>query len=382
MGFSFKLAPGIRIRASSRGLRASVGPRAARVHFGSGRTGVSSGFGPVGFYTALGGGRRGGSRSTAGGRPRGVASYQRQLAQSTASYGALPAESAKTQEARRLNELISKVLNLHREHFHPAQRPVAPAPAPPDRSVIYQATLTQTMAGVGLFNFSRRKQARQQAVALTDKAVSAERQRRVAEQQHYQRQLDDWWNRLCSNDPDVVMYILDQAFEDNEAPAAPVGVNGVEASLVVLAPDISTIPERRPGTTDAGNLSLRKMTKGARASLYTLTVCGHLLLTVREAFAVAPGIQVVRAAVLQNQGRDAFGQPRVACLLAASFDRSTLDRVQWDTADAVEVVNSASTDRVLNQRGQAKELHPVSLESEPELAALIKAVDLNELMDN
>jgi hypothetical protein len=33
LGFSFKLAPGIRIRASSRGLRTSIGPRAAWLHF-------------------------------------------------------------------------------------------------------------------------------------------------------------------------------------------------------------------------------------------------------------------------------------------------------------------------------------------------------------
>jgi hypothetical protein len=64
MGFSFKVAPGVRIRASSRGIRTSVGPRAARVHFGSGRTAFSSGAGPVSFYTSLGGGRRGGRRAT------------------------------------------------------------------------------------------------------------------------------------------------------------------------------------------------------------------------------------------------------------------------------------------------------------------------------
>jgi hypothetical protein len=55
MGFSIKLAPGVRVRASNRGLRTSVGPRAARVHMGTGRTGFSSGAGPVSFYTSTGG---------------------------------------------------------------------------------------------------------------------------------------------------------------------------------------------------------------------------------------------------------------------------------------------------------------------------------------
>lgn len=40
---SFKVAPGVRIRASSRGISAGVGPRAARVHVGTRGVGVSSG---------------------------------------------------------------------------------------------------------------------------------------------------------------------------------------------------------------------------------------------------------------------------------------------------------------------------------------------------
>ena len=35
MGFSVKIAPGVRVRASSRGVRTSIGPRVARVHVGA-----------------------------------------------------------------------------------------------------------------------------------------------------------------------------------------------------------------------------------------------------------------------------------------------------------------------------------------------------------
>jgi hypothetical protein len=41
---------------------------------------------------------------------------------------------------------------------------------------------------------------------------------------------------LCDNDPDVVLATLAEAFEDNEAPAAPVAVDDAELDLVVLAP--------------------------------------------------------------------------------------------------------------------------------------------------
>ena len=51
---SFKIAPGVRVSASSRGLRTHLGPRVARVHVGGGRTGVSTGGGPFTAYESLG----------------------------------------------------------------------------------------------------------------------------------------------------------------------------------------------------------------------------------------------------------------------------------------------------------------------------------------
>src|SRR3954447_23554403 len=112
MGFSVKLAPGVRVRASSRGVRTSLGPRIARLHVGGGRAGFSTGVGPVGYYTSLGGasGRRPAARRPSAG------SYQRQLAVS-------PAAAAKAEEAQRLAQLFQALLSIHREQFPSAQPP-------------------------------------------------------------------------------------------------------------------------------------------------------------------------------------------------------------------------------------------------------------------
>ncbi len=83
---------------------------------------------------------------------------------------------------------------------------------------------------------------------------------------------------------------LSEAFEDNEDPAAPVGIDGAELSLVVLIPGEDAVPERLPAKTQAGNLTLRQLPKGEWHSFYRLLVAGHMLSTLREAFAVAPGI--------------------------------------------------------------------------------------------
>ena len=86
MRFSVKVAPGVRLSASGRGLRAHVGPRAARVHVGGGRSGFSSGAGPVSFYTPLGGSHNSSSRpalSQQSGAKAGTGQVSAQLARSS-----------------------------------------------------------------------------------------------------------------------------------------------------------------------------------------------------------------------------------------------------------------------------------------------------------
>jgi hypothetical protein len=107
MGFSVKLAPGVRIRASSRGVRTSIGPRAARVHFGAGRTGLSTGIGPVGLYTSVGGTRGGGNRRSV---TSAQTSYQRQLAVQQRQ----TAQAEKAVLAQQLADTFLRILALHR----------------------------------------------------------------------------------------------------------------------------------------------------------------------------------------------------------------------------------------------------------------------------
>jgi hypothetical protein len=221
VGFSVKLAPGVRVRASSRGLRTSVGPRAARVHFGAGRSGLSTGAGPVGFYTSLGGGssrRSSGRRTSTGTSTRALAAAE------------------KTQQAQQLAAALTAIIDLHRPDFAPAQRPVAPPPPAPDTDAIIARHRKAALKDVSLFNRS----ARAAAKAAADKEALAEAAALVEGDQRlhadHQAQLDALWQRLLDNDPDVVLSSLAEAFEDNEAAAAPVGVEASEASLVVLVP--------------------------------------------------------------------------------------------------------------------------------------------------
>ncbi len=156
------------------------------------------------------------------------------------------------------------------------------------------------------------------------------------------------------------------------------GVHDGEVSVVVMAPDVDAVPERMPKLTEAGNLSLAKLTKSAQNSFYVQLVCGHILVTVREALAVAPAVTSVRVAVVRRTSPNAYGTRSVECLLAAVFTRHALHGVQWQSADAATIVQDASAELRIRQAATS-ELRPLDLSNEPGLAALLQAVDLEEI---
>jgi hypothetical protein len=370
VGFSVKLAPGVRIRASSRGIRTSLGPRAARVHIGGGRTGLSTGVGPIGFSTTVGGGgRRGGGGSAQASYQRQVAAQQRQAAQAD-----------RVAMAQQLADAFLRILNLHRVDFPTARRPVAGEPAAPDRAAIYQHYEKHAVAGIGVFQRAERAAAKQQAAAWADAEAARQWTALKGQQAQWQQTLDMQWEALIGNDADAVLRVLAQAFEDNEAAAAAVGVAAGEVSLVVLVPPASrAIPEQMPGRTAAGNLSLKKITQADKADFYRQFVCGQVLVTLREAFAVAPGLNAARVVVLRNDGRDPYGRPDVPCLAAVSVTRRALEGVRWQDADAIDILNAVAHEKLMMQKGRSKDLSPLDLTDEPDIAALIRSVDLEEL---
>lgn len=361
MGFSFKVAPGIRIRASSRGLRAGIGPRIARVHVGSGRSGVSTGLGPVGFYSSFGGRRRRGSALRLAGQLAAGPS-----ARSVTAARAQAARETKAAEAQDLAAAFGAILDLHRQHFPPAQRPLAP---PVDLDAARRHYLEHEGRGLARFDRAGRRAAK----ARADAHAAAWAEQQVAGRQ---AELDEWWRRHVANDPDVVLPTLEAAFEDNEAPAAAVGLQGDEVSIIVLVPGPDAVPDRMPTRTAAGNLSLKRLSAGDRNGYYRELVAGYALVTVREALAVAPGIGSARVVAIRRALPDPYGRVQVECVFAARFARAALDGIRWDQAGAAAIVNAAAEDVVVRAKGAAKALSPIDLAAEPELAELVGLIDL------
>jgi hypothetical protein len=371
MGFSVKIAPGVRVRASSRGVRTSIGPRGARVHVGGGRsTTVSSGVGPITLYGSLGSSRGSTRRSTS------VASYQRQVAAAARQNAA----AQKAHQARELAAAFNALLSVHREEFEPAIHPRATRSPLPEAAVVRARHEADALKGIGLFKRAERKAAKERAAVSAQAELDTLLRKAEVERLARQAELDRLWARLMANDPDVVMATLADAFDDNEAAAGPIDVDGTEVTLVVLAPDETIVPERAPSTTAAGNPTLRKLPKGERAALYTSAVLGHVLVTIREAFAVAPNIMSAKVATLRYAGSDAYGNPHLECLLAGRWTREAFNGVRWEEASAATVIEDTATDLLVNL-GAKKELKPLDLRREPDLVTLLDRVDASSLLD-
>jgi hypothetical protein len=194
MGFYFKVAPGVKIRASSRGVRASLGPRVARVHVGTGGLGVSTGTGPVSLYQSVGVGRS---------RPRGtrtrtsIAAQQRALRQ-----------AQQLGQAKELIAAFNAITNLHRGEFPTTIAPVAAQPTLVDEPAIFRRHQKEALRGLSIFQASARASARQEAREAATREISTENERLKQEWAYQQRQLDEQWHRLLANDTNVVFATL------------------------------------------------------------------------------------------------------------------------------------------------------------------------------
>ena len=186
MGFYVKLAPGVRVRASSRGVRTSLGPRIARLHVGAGRPGISTGAGPVSYYTGFGG--AGGPRSTSRSRTGTAAANRQQAASARAA--------DKQVAARALNEAIQSIVNSHRTRFPSAEPPVAPPPPLIDLGSIRAKHAREARAATSVFSRAARRAALAEAERRTQVEVATVSEYYEKERAGWQRSMDAHWTAL------------------------------------------------------------------------------------------------------------------------------------------------------------------------------------------
>lgn len=374
-GVSVRLAPGVRIRASTRGVRASVGPRAARVHVGSGRARVSSGMGPFNVSTGVGS-RRSTSparRSTAtAGRGGGQRSTLAQLERQARA-------ADKQQQIAQVAALEQKLTCLHHEDFPPAQRQVLPLPTIP--TARYVAALRRRMArkalvGISWFHREERRAAKDTA---SDAANNLARCEHVAAQirvQLDQIQLDQNWECLSRHDSTAVIEAVDAAFADNASDSTCVDAGyddiagGRYVTCVVLFGTPDMVPEQRADVTPGGKPTLRKRTKTDRNALYTLALASTVLATVKEALAAAPAATDARILVVRKDQGAATAADYLGVIYFGSFHRDDLAHLDWATAKPIEQLLTARGAQ-LQRKGTTAEVIHIPVRDDHELQNLL-----------
>lgn len=443
---TFKVAPGVSIRASSRGISAGVGPRAARVHVGPRGVGVSSGVGPLSAYSHLGGSGSGGGSS--GGARR--ASYGGATKASIAAREREAKAAAREADIDRVAALEKALISVHSASFPDAERvtlpppdevdpqpieaelaaaagipqlvaatgggdapPVAADPEPVDRYELMREHRRRARASIPIWSVRDRIAAARSADAGAETAAEAEAKRRTEEQRHEQARLDDlWsqlqearsrvgdevvlaveaekkrraaertseqavlddeWEKLNANDPSVTLPVLEEAFADNEAPAAAVDCDGNRTTVVMqFVPPEAIVPERKPARTPTGKRTLKKRTKTEINALYLEALGSNVLATVKETFAVAPGTEVVQMLVVRHE-TDKKHAGELAAIYVGEFDRTGYAGASGarKAGRALEV----AAESALNLKGKTEAVSPIDIAGEEDLASLLAEVE-------
>jgi hypothetical protein len=213
-------------------------------------------------------------------------------------------------------------------------------------------------------------QARRMVADELTLAVAAEKQRRETERAAEQARLDREWERLQRNEPEVTIAALEQAFADNEAPAAPIDCEGERTSVVMqfVSPE-AIVPERKPARTPTGKRTLKKRTKTEINALYLQALGSNVLATVKETFAVAPGAKIVQVLVIRHE-TDGKHAGDLAAIYVGEFERSQYDGGSRDPGRALTLAGES----VLNLKGKTEAVAPIDLKGRADLEAVLDQV--------
>jgi hypothetical protein len=250
---------------------------------------------------------------------------------------------------------------------------VVPPPPPVDTRAITRELRREQRRDLPWWRWRERRAAKERAHALAEVEIPRRQAAQAAEHEQEQAEADRWWAALQANDPEIVTEQLEVAFAEHGLPAVPTDVVDDTAHLVVsVLPVEKLIGPREPSLTEAGNLSLARLTKTRRHELFQAAVGSAVLAVAAEAFATCPGLSAVDVAVVCPE---ALGGPVVLQLIE-------LSRVDVLPGDATVPVDSTLTALAAEGRatlvedrgGRIGALRPLA-EEDPDVRALLDVLD-------
>lgn len=356
MGIRVRLAPGISVGVSKRGVRTSIGPRIARLHVGAGSVGISSGLGPVTVGTSLGTSKN--YRHT---------NYRD-------SFGLLLPTSSQSDEAEFIQRRTRELTEAHKVALAPRTKPLAQLRTLPSESELEQRYLAKNLQGLSPFKLMERAdakdKARKQAASERNQLLAAAEKDRVDAQNYFDR----LWDGLETNEPAAVVEVLTQTFGTSEAVAAVVDVTDDTVTLTVLAPEYDQILSRVTDFDAAGQFYVRDATSSEMRRFYLDMVSSQAVAVLRSAFWAAPKINRINLVVIRQEGYPGSSSAELSCLGFGAAIRNR-GRSALLAGSPFQVLSAFADPWTSNVRSDF-EMLPCDLSDEPELKLLISQLQL------
>jgi hypothetical protein len=284
-------------------------------------------------------------------------------------------ERQRRQEERAplVEEIERRLVTAHWTEFPPCQRPRRVEPVLKSSKERRRELERESLELNRSADRATRRALRRGAHERAYREVAEENARRLSAADADDEQALDWWERLNRCDELTVLQTLEQAFADNEMPAVAVGCANRGVAVVMIAPDAKTLPDETVLRRRGRRLKIKKRSSVDRHSLHTLSLASSLLATVKETFAVAPGVAFVDVLAVVRTDPALRRRDRLVPVCLVRIDRATVRGLKWKRTDPLGFLQSQQH-VVLDLAPETGALRPIDLDSEPDAEGVLASV--------
>jgi hypothetical protein len=251
-------------------------------------------------------------------------------------------------EAARARDQLANLMAVQRERFAASRRPVIPAPGRSDPREFATREWNRRRHEARWWQRPRRRAIRAEVAMAAQRHVDEAYAEAVRHAGDEQRRADAWWDALNAGQPAVTRAALEAAFADNPAGVYVVEADGPAATLAVRLPQSSVLPERSPHVTPTGKLTTKAWTQTEFNNAYADLLGAHLLITLRQTWAVAPSLQQARVIGILD------AEPVPAVLFDVTAGRAA---GQWNDDTHGQALLAAAP-HGLRRAGRTRAIHP------------------------
>jgi hypothetical protein len=298
-----------------------------------------------------------------------VAAHERQVRQAQ--------KLEEIQGALDLDNQLAAMCLAHEEQFAQASKPSPEEPGPVDTQAVRNRLIKEAQSGISALKLGQRREAKAQALEHLDQEIEKEKKRIADEAEERAGRWDRYWADLEANEESVVLPTLEQAFEDNDAPAAAVSCRDSRVDIVMRWPALDdVVPERKAAVTPTGKpTTIKKRSKGERAELYLEAMSSHALATAKETMAVCPYLDTIGIAVVRAGQDPARGDEILEPIVFGVVQCEQLAGLNWANISATAAFLSSAEGRIgMRGKGSNKTLFGLSLDDDAEEREFIAQV--------